>query len=71
LNEEALKVSKKKPEESQHLAQIENWELDLTPNTLSGSDEVYKMFDLDPQQFESTYETFLEKIHPDDRETVI
>ena len=37
---------------------------------LSWSDEVYRIFGLQPQQFGATYQAFLEAIHPDDRAAV-
>ncbi len=68
--EEELKKSESALAEAQHLAHIGSWELDLVTNTLTWSDEVYRMFGLEPQQFEATYEAFLDNIHPDDREMV-
>jgi PAS domain S-box-containing protein len=56
--------------EAQKLAQIGHWELDLTTNSLFWSDEVFRIFGLEPQEFEATYEAFLEHIHPDDHELV-
>ncbi|MBC8549357.1 MAG: PAS domain-containing protein [Candidatus Brocadiales bacterium] len=55
---------------AQRIAEIGSWELDLITNTLYWSDEVYRIFDLEPQQFVATYEAFLDNIHPDDREFV-
>ena len=54
--------------ESQRVGHIGSWELDLITNTLTWSDEVYRMFELEPEQFGATYEAFLDNIHPDDRE---
>ncbi len=64
--EEALKKRDALLIESQHIAQIGSWELDLTKNTLYWSDEVYRIFDLEPGQFKATYEEFLKNVHPDD-----
>ncbi len=47
-----------------------SWELDLVENQLYWSDEAYRIFGVEPQQFQATYETFLERVHPDDREKV-
>ena len=70
LAEEALKKSESTLAEAQHMAHIGSWELDLVSNTLTWSDEVYRMFGLKPQQFRATYEAFLDNIHPHDREMV-
>ncbi len=56
--------------EAQKIAQLGHWELDIVNNKLDWSDEIYRIFDLEPQQFKATYEAFLESIHPDDREMV-
>jgi PAS domain S-box-containing protein len=55
---------------SQELAHIGSWKLDLINNHLTWSDEVYRIFGCEPQEFTSTYEAFLDAVHPDDREKV-
>ena len=47
-----------------------NWDLDLVKNELRWSDEIYRIFGLKPQEFDATYEAFLNTVHPDDREFV-
>ncbi len=69
-SEEALKQSKQRLSEAQQMVHIGNWELDLTTNQLLWSDEIYRIFKIDPQEFSASYEHFLEIIHPDDREQV-
>ncbi len=55
---------------AQEIARLGNWELDVARNVLSWSDEVYRIFGLQPQEFAATYEAFLQAVHPDDREAV-
>ncbi len=55
---------------TQELAHIGSWELDVETSKLIWSDEIYRIFGIDPQQFEGSYEKFLETVHPDDREAV-
>ncbi len=55
---------------SQEMAHLGSWELDLVNNTLSWSDEAYRIFGIQQQDFEATYEAFLEVVHPDDRAAV-
>ncbi len=68
--EQAVKESKEKLKEAQKIAQLGHWELDIINNKLTWSDEIYRIFDLKPQEFAATYETFLDNIHPDDRDKV-
>ncbi|MHB1458380.1 MAG: PAS domain S-box protein [Armatimonadota bacterium] len=68
--EEALRQSEKRLNHSQQIAHLGSWELDLQNNHLVWSDEVYNIFGYQPQEFEATYEAFLEAVHPDDREAV-
>ena len=70
LADEELRRSQKSLAEAQRIAQLGNWELDLANNTLSWSDEIYRIFELDPAEFSPSYEAFLNAIHPDDREMV-
>ncbi len=55
---------------SQKMAKLGSWELDLVNNHLYWSDEVYRIFGLQPQEFKANYEAFLEAVHPDDRKAV-
>lgn len=52
---------------TQQVAQIGTWELLLPRHELSASDELYRLFGVDPANFVLTRESFLELLHPDDR----
>ena len=67
---EALRANQAMLERSQELAHLGSWELDLQSGRLTWSDEVYRIFGLQPQEFGATYEAFLERMHPDDRQAV-
>lgn len=56
--------------EAQQIAHIGVWDLDLQRNRLVWSDEIYRLFGLEPGSFAATYEAFLDAIHPEDRERV-
>ncbi len=65
--EEKIRASEARLNEAQHLAKMGSWVLDLCDNALKWSDEVYRIFNLEPQSFDATYESFLDMIHPQDR----
>ena len=64
--EEALRRSQENLNRAQEVAHLGSWHLDITGNTLTCSDEAYRIFGL-PSGTPLTYERFLELVHPDDR----
>jgi diguanylate cyclase (GGDEF)-like protein/PAS domain S-box-containing protein len=68
--EQALLQREASLAQAQQIAQLGSWELDLTCNELSWSDEVFRIFEIDPERFGASYEAFVKAIHPDDRERV-
>ncbi len=52
---------------AQAIAKVGSWEWDVATNVVTWSDQLYRIYNLEPQQFEATYEGFLGYIHPDDR----
>lgn len=68
--EQLVTKSKALLNEAQRIAHIGSWELEFGTNLLIWSDEIYRIFEIDPLKFEASYEAFLALIHPDDREMV-
>jgi len=69
-DEERLKQSEERLERAQEIAHLGSWELNLAENTLTWSDEIYRIFDLKPGEFAATYAAFLDCVHPEDRAVV-
>lgn len=68
--ESALRKSSHLLEEAQRIAEMGSWQLDLTKNTIRWSDEIFRIFAIKPYQLDSSYEAFLNVVHPDDRDMV-
>lgn len=56
--------------ETQQIAGLGRWELDMRDNTLRWSESICELFEVDSTSFVTSYEAFLGFVHPDDRETV-
>jgi diguanylate cyclase (GGDEF)-like protein/PAS domain S-box-containing protein len=68
--EEALRHSEESLTRAQSMAHMGSWDWDIVTGELSWSDEIYRIFGLQPQEFDATYDAFLTYIHQDDREAV-
>lgn len=66
----ALLHSRKNLAEAQRIGRMGSWELDLVTGLLTWSDEIFHIFETDPECFVASYEAFLSLIHPDDRDRV-
>ncbi|MDO9495350.1 MAG: PAS domain-containing protein, partial [Nocardioides sp.] len=55
---------------AQSLAHLGSWEWDAGADTIWWSDELYRIYGLDPAQFDATYDGFVDHLHPDDRPIV-
>ncbi|MGD8558515.1 MAG: MASE3 domain-containing protein, partial [Gammaproteobacteria bacterium] len=56
--------------QTQAIAHLGSWELDLENNHLTWSDEAYRIFGLTSQDVTASYEIFLASVHPEDRDLV-
>ncbi len=65
-----LSQSESRLKEAQAVAKIGSWEFDIQTNELMWSDEIFEIFEVDQNQFESTYQSFINHVHPEDREFV-
>lgn len=68
--EETIKNKTNQLLQAQQLAHIGSWEWDVPTNKIEWSDELFRIFGLAPQEFEGSYENYLNFIHPDDKKFV-
>lgn len=62
-----LRKSETYLKEAQEIANIGNWNWDMFKNEISWSDQLYKVFDRNPETFEATYEGLMKVIYPEDQ----
>lgn len=68
--EESLRQSQAQLADAQRIGRMGNWVQDLVTLRLTWSDEIYRIYGIEPQQFEGTQQAFLERVHPDDRQAI-
>jgi len=69
-NSEHLQQSEAGLAKAQRIARIGSWDWDREKNELRWSEESYRIFGLRKDEFGSTYESFLNAVHGEDRESV-
>jgi PAS domain S-box-containing protein len=52
---------------TQQITHIGSWEWDVATNAVTWSDELYRIYGLGPGSIAITFETFLARVHPEDR----
>ena len=68
--EDSLARSERLRAEVERIAQVGSWEWDIVANRITWSDELFRVFGLEPRGFDPTYEAYIARLHPDDRERV-
>jgi PAS domain S-box-containing protein len=56
--------------EAQRLSHLGSWEWDIARNRIVWSDELYRLYGVEPGTRPLTYESYLERIHPEDLQLV-
>jgi len=67
--EEALKESERGLRRAQRIGAVGSWEYHFADQSLSWSEETYRIFSIPPEQVPD-YGLFISRVHPDDRELV-
>jgi PAS domain S-box-containing protein len=57
--------------EAQRVAKLGNWKLNLDDKSVKWSQELYRIFDVGKDDFGMVYESFLARVHIDDRKRVL
>jgi PAS domain S-box-containing protein len=55
---------------AQHLANMGDYDWHISSDTNTWSDQLFRIYGYEPQEFNASYEKFLSMIHPDDREMI-
>lgn len=66
--EAGLRNSQQVLAEAQRIAQLGNWSIDPALDQVTWSEEMYRIYGLDPQQAPPSYRQILTQTHPDDRD---
>ena len=67
---EKLRQTTARLSEAQAMTHIGSWEWEIATNAVTWSDELYRIWGLDPDRFGASYEAYLETVHADDRQLV-
>jgi PAS domain S-box-containing protein len=54
--------------QAQRVAHVGSFEWDFSSNVLTWSDELHRIYGLEPGQFEGTFDAYLKRVYPDDIE---
>jgi two-component system cell cycle sensor histidine kinase/response regulator CckA len=65
--EEVLRESERRLSNAQRLARMGSWTWDVQTDEVEWTDEVYRIFGLDPGDFRPQIGSIMERFHPDDR----
>jgi PAS domain S-box-containing protein len=66
LAEKELQESKASLVEAQRIAHIGSWQWEMANNTVKWSEEMFRIFDIDPETYNGNPNTILSILHPDD-----
>jgi len=65
---QTVEEREKQLQEAQAIAHVGSWEWDVSSNRVVWSNELYRIYGLDHGSFKASFEGFLERVHPQDRD---
>jgi diguanylate cyclase (GGDEF)-like protein/PAS domain S-box-containing protein len=65
-----LGETKESLDRAQRIALMGNWDWQIQENRLFWSDGIYRLFCMSPSEFDASYESFMSRVHSDDRAAV-
>lgn len=68
--QQELQRSRERLAQAQRIGQMGSWELDISSGVFSRSDEMYRIFEIEPAQCGASHGAFLDAIHAEDRVAV-
>ena len=71
LAEKALKEKERLLSEAQRIGHIGSWSYDIASDTMKFSDEMYRLLDVQPEEFHHNHEEFLALVYPSDRPSAV
>jgi len=68
--EEALRDLQARVDNAQQLANMGDYDWEIATDTNTWSDQLFRIYGREPQEFSPSYERFLSMIHPEDQERI-
>jgi two-component system sensor histidine kinase UhpB len=68
VTEQALREQRTLLAEAQKIAGLGSWEWDPDTGRVAWSEELYRIFGVTPQDVQPSFENYLERLHPEDRQ---
>jgi len=65
-----LSITEKRRIEAQNMAKFANWEMDIVSNAMSWTEEMFRIFGVQPNSFQPSLSDYLDFVHVEDREKV-